>query len=345
MKNPNGYGTVRKLSGKRRRPFMVEVTTGWEVDLQTGRNKQIRETIGYCTTRKEGLQLLADYHTNPYDLSQKDITFGDIYNIWSESKYKKISERTVSCYKSAYKYCLAIADRPIQQLKTAELQHVIDECEQSSSTKDNIKVVMHGVFEYALQNDLVDKDYTAFIKIESTDPTYERIPYTKEEIDYLWRNSERFDIKILLILIYSGMRVNELLKMEHDCCNLNEKYLDIKKAKNKFSVRKVPIHDKIFELVKDFYNRNGENLIVNDEGFKISYNNFVARNLKRINKEMNAEHRFHDTRHTFITNAKKYGVDQLCLKKIVGHAPDNITERVYTHLEFSQLLDEINKIK
>ena len=30
MRNPNGYGTIRKLTGKRKRPFGVYVTTGYE---------------------------------------------------------------------------------------------------------------------------------------------------------------------------------------------------------------------------------------------------------------------------------------------------------------------------
>lgn len=29
MRNPNGYGTVAKLSGQRRRPYIVKKTIGW----------------------------------------------------------------------------------------------------------------------------------------------------------------------------------------------------------------------------------------------------------------------------------------------------------------------------
>ena len=30
MRNPNGYGSVVKLSGKRRKPFAVRITIGWD---------------------------------------------------------------------------------------------------------------------------------------------------------------------------------------------------------------------------------------------------------------------------------------------------------------------------
>ena len=32
MKLPNGYGSVVKLSGKRRKPYMVRKTTGYHID-------------------------------------------------------------------------------------------------------------------------------------------------------------------------------------------------------------------------------------------------------------------------------------------------------------------------
>ena len=32
MKLPNGYGSVVKMSGKRRKPYMVRKTIGWHLD-------------------------------------------------------------------------------------------------------------------------------------------------------------------------------------------------------------------------------------------------------------------------------------------------------------------------
>ena len=60
IRNPNGYGSVYKLSGKRRRPFVASITTGQ--DELTG--KQKRQILGYYATRKEAMQALADYNTN-----------------------------------------------------------------------------------------------------------------------------------------------------------------------------------------------------------------------------------------------------------------------------------------
>ena len=61
MKLPNGYGTVYKLSGKRRNPWIARKTTGWEIDPKTGKAKQRYVTIGYYPTRKDALNALAEF--------------------------------------------------------------------------------------------------------------------------------------------------------------------------------------------------------------------------------------------------------------------------------------------
>ena len=47
MKNPNGYGTVVKLSGNRRRPWAVRKSLG-----QNEKGQPILKTIGYTATKE-----------------------------------------------------------------------------------------------------------------------------------------------------------------------------------------------------------------------------------------------------------------------------------------------------
>ena len=53
MKLPNGYGSVVKLSGKRRKPYQVRKTTGWHYDKEKDRQVQDMITVGYAATRAE----------------------------------------------------------------------------------------------------------------------------------------------------------------------------------------------------------------------------------------------------------------------------------------------------
>ena len=74
MKLPNGYGSVVKLSGKRRKPWMVRKTTGYHIDPV--KEKKVNEyiIIGYAATKTESLQMLADYNRNPYDTKAAKMT-------------------------------------------------------------------------------------------------------------------------------------------------------------------------------------------------------------------------------------------------------------------------------
>ena len=46
MKLPNGYGSVTKMSGKRRNPWVVRKTDGYTLDPEKGTKKQNYIIIG-----------------------------------------------------------------------------------------------------------------------------------------------------------------------------------------------------------------------------------------------------------------------------------------------------------
>ena len=60
MRLPNGYGGVTKLSGRRRKPYMVRKTIGWHIDEKTDKKVQDYVVIGYAATKSEALQMLAE---------------------------------------------------------------------------------------------------------------------------------------------------------------------------------------------------------------------------------------------------------------------------------------------
>ena len=103
MKLPNGYGSVVKLSGKRRKPYQVRKTVGWHYDEAKDKQVQDMITIGYAATRADGLQMLADYNNNPFDTKAAKMTFSDVYEEWSKRKFPTISESNVKGYTASYK--------------------------------------------------------------------------------------------------------------------------------------------------------------------------------------------------------------------------------------------------
>ena len=83
MRNPNGYGSVIRLKGKRRKPFAVRVTTHWDKN-----GKQRYKYIGYYKTQKEANQRLFYYNEHPYNIDVQSITFAEVYEKWKNEKFE-----------------------------------------------------------------------------------------------------------------------------------------------------------------------------------------------------------------------------------------------------------------
>ena len=143
MRLPNGYGGVTKLSGRRRKPYMVRKTT-------------------------EALQMLADYNNNPFDVSASKITFKEVYERWSAEKFPTVSESNVKGYKASYKVCAPLYDKVFKEIKLAELQNVVDTCGKNYPTLRKLKVLLNQLYEYAMKNELCNKDYSEYVDIRTT---------------------------------------------------------------------------------------------------------------------------------------------------------------------------------
>ena len=129
-KNPNGFGTVYKLKdGRRRRPWVARVTTGW--DKESG--KQKRPIIDYFETSEEALQALVLHQVNPVSPKAK-ITLGEMYKEWSESKYRRITKSTADNYRAAWNYLSKFDKAKVKDLRKAHFQKIIDANEDMSKS-------------------------------------------------------------------------------------------------------------------------------------------------------------------------------------------------------------------
>ncbi|MGL5459563.1 MAG: tyrosine-type recombinase/integrase, partial [Cetobacterium sp.] len=60
MKNMNGSGCVYKLSGKRRKPWAIRITSGYSLD-----GRQLRQSLGTFATKREAQETMMKYLKNP----------------------------------------------------------------------------------------------------------------------------------------------------------------------------------------------------------------------------------------------------------------------------------------
>lgn len=82
MRKPNGYGSITKLSGKRRKPYLVRAAAVEVYHADTGEITLERPQIGTFATRREADIALAHYNHDPYDLSTEKLTFADVFQLY-----------------------------------------------------------------------------------------------------------------------------------------------------------------------------------------------------------------------------------------------------------------------
>lgn len=160
LKNGNGQGSVYKLSGRRRKPWAARVTIGWTED-----GKQIKQLLGYFEKKSEAEEALMMHRINPVS-PKANITLKELYEEWSEIKFETITKSTADNYRAAWKYFSQFESTKFKDLRTAHFQSVINDCMKegkSRSTMEKIKALSTSLYGYALQNDIVNKNYAEFI--------------------------------------------------------------------------------------------------------------------------------------------------------------------------------------
>lgn len=350
MKLPNGFGSVYKLSGNRRNPYRAIITIRWEINKDTGKWKQLRQTIGYYKTKNDAMIALAEYNKSPYDINASKVTFEEVYDRWSTEHFPTVSASNVKGYRAAYALCKDITNKRMADVKLDDLQYIVDTSGKNTPTLRKFKVLVGLMFKYAVIHDIItpDMNKTQYLNIKKAgNPNaYNRKPFTKEEVNTIWKykDTDKY-FTILLMLIYSGCRISELLDLKKENVNLKERWFDVTVSKTTAGIRKVPIADKVFPFFEYWYNLNNcEYLLSTPDGKHFEYRNYYDSYWKPLIEQLNMEHRPHDTRHTCISLLADAGIDERLIKRIVGHKGQGVTQQVYTHFEISALLNAINKI-
>lgn len=334
MRNPNGYGSIIDLGKNRRRRYGVRITDTYTSALLSpdGTFKQKYKYIGYYATVKEAKKALADYNNNQTPTNYVDITFAQVWERWCSRNLTEKDTARYRSYLAAFKKCSALHDRRMQDIRLNDLEEVIDlNSGSSKSTLNNIKIVMNFIFTWALQNDVILKNYVDFLTIKEHKTVESHKAFKADEISNMWKHKDLY-IPVL-IYIYTGCRPIELLDLNKADVHIAEKYFYISKSKTKAGIRIVPIADKIMPFFEYYMSQEGDKLL------PFSYNDlrlFYSANIP--------SHTPHDTRSTCVSLLTSAGVREVIIQKIVGHSGGNVTRDVYTQLELPPLLEAINKI-
>ena len=346
MKLPNGYGSVIRLSGKRRKPFAVRITTGLKYSEATGRAVQTYKYLEYFEKRKDAMQYLADYNSGNEVKEHIGIaeipTFKECYERWIEEKEaspKGLSPGRKKGLEFGFKKLEAIHDRRITAIKHADIQPIIYGYKDLSKSAVSIMLsVIKGVSGYAVQYGYIDTDFGKYIKGTGKEAKQIHKPFTRDEIDVLWKDCDNPVAAFALITIYTGMRPSELLFLKVTPADLEKGFVIGGSKTEAGRNRIIPLHPRIRPLIQS---------MLREDGRLFSNQTLAGFQLHRWNPYMESHgmsHLPHDGRHTCATLMEKAGIPMHHRKLILGHKISDVTTGTYTHIDPQVLIDDISKI-
>ena len=281
-----------------------------------------------------------------------------LYVQWKNHHFKKLSISGRKSYHYAWRHLEQYGDRQLSSITLDELQHLLDTLSgKSKSLQEKVQALIGQLYQFAMLFDYVHINYAPYLILNGYKKN-EYTPLTYDEIKLLFKHAHRTDrigqtSRIILILIFTGWRPEELFSMQKDAVHLKERYFISGSKTEAGKNRIMPIATCIYPFVVDFWMkaRPGETLIKSSTGKKVSLNNWRKRDFYPCMRELGINkpddpHRIkpYAMRHTFATLAYQAGVKPDLLIKMIGHTNIKFTSKVYIHNNIAEYAREIQKV-
>jgi len=360
------------------------------------------------TTRKDGRlmkrvsvngKLETIYSDNPKDLQNKYIELKHLSNKgistednsltvseWAD-KWLKLyksdkSEATKDMYETTIRLYLKpnIGNVKLKNLRQSDIISILNEMDKKGITrrKEWALLTIKQILQTAVENEYIYKNVALGIKIKKY-KSPEKTPLTDNVINRIRKLSENdFDMFMLLFMIYTGVRREELAPLQYKDIDIENKVIYINKAvhykhnqaiikstKNEDN-RKIPIlnilYDKLSILKEthknnDYVFPNKNNNIMSETSIKrkIGYTlNRLNKDFEKEQKESNPEFElteenkiyftYHQLRHTYVCILHKAGVDLKEAQSFTGHKTVQVLLNIYTHLDEEDKSKAVNKL-
>ncbi len=299
-----------------------------------------------------------------------------IYNqwlqIWLENYVKSsVKVRTYERYTLVVRLHIQekIGEKDINDLTPTILQTYITELLSTGNRKTGKGLSANTVNTLisVLQNSLrtahllgYAKEYTAD-KIKRPRLTEKQVEcFTLSEqkkIEQAVRDSKKEKLYGIILCLYSGLRIGELLALTWSDIDLAKGVLTVDKSchdskdgividepKTINSRRLIPIPKQLLPTLKSAKKKSRSDFIVSNNGKPISVRSY-QRSFELLLKKLKIPHKgFHSLRHTFATRALECGMDIKTLSEILGHKNPTVTLKRYAHSLMEHKAEMMNRL-
>lgn len=370
-RRPKGSGSVYKLSGTRAKPWAA--MTGEKV------------LLGTYATSGEAVEALDSYNAQKLPADRNRYTLAQVWQSFRESPaWGKLSDKGREGLLSAWKRLEPLAGRKAVSIGVCDYQEILDAAMKTPRYKAYTAEEIAGMTEsqreryielisqppeplgYDGKNrikQLVSHLYNEMIRLQITKENLSNVlvlpvqqarkkrNFTAEEKAILKAHDDDEVVKIILIYIGTGMRLNELLRLPKDHVDLKRRILTGGSKTEAGRNRVVPILDTVYPYVEYFYNR-AKKYLIEESGRVIRDDTFRRYRFYPKLEELGIQYQEdgktvltpHRARHTFVADSITGGVAPEALTKIAGYSRYDVAVDKYADdLDVEFLREEMKK--
>lgn len=324
LKRANGTGTVYKLQGRRRRPWVAS------------KNRVI---IGYYETKTSALEALERLTGRTLD-ERYNMTFKEVYEGWSTEHFSKVGKSAKQGYKYAFGVFSSLHDRKFRDLRTSDFQEVIDGSQKKAqATVERYKILLTQMFNWAIREEICTVNFAKYVTIPKKGKKEKEV-FKEDEIKRLEEDGSEA-AKIVLMLISTGMRIGELFSLPVEAYHKTYVIWGSKTQAGKNRV--IPIRAEGRPHFEYFVKQATGPLLLSGYVGQHNIKNYRERDYYPLLERLEIPRKSpHATRHTYASRAVKEGLAPEVLQRVLGHASYSTTANVYTHMDVDTLVESVD---
>ena len=225
------------------------------------------------------------------------------------------------------------------ETKTAALEALSRLTGQSHSTLSKHKQLITQMSAWALREELITTNFAQFVRIPENVKKEKEI-FSEADIEKLEADGSDA-AKIVLMLIYTGMRIGELFSLPLSGYHGN--YVIGGEKTDAGRNRVIPIRPEGRVYFRYFAERTGGDLFISGYAGQRIPNNFRKRDYYPLLDRLGIQRKTpHATRHTYASRARQAGMPPEMLQKILGHADYSTTANIYVHTDIDELIKAVD---
>lgn len=289
-----------------------------------------------------------------------------IVNRYLENIKYQIKKRTYLHYQNLYeiyikKYFDQNTKRLTNEILNITMQTLLER--YSNSLVKTIKSLLNRSLNFAYENKTLKKQLFITLKIQNKSEIQIECFSQNEQArleKYILEKEKHYHYGILISL-YTGLRLGELLALKWQNIDFKNKILKISLTTSKClenhkqislettpktnsSIREIPLTADLIKILKELKTKSSEYVISNKNGQKVDYRTY-QKSFENLLKRLNIKHYgFHSLRHTFATRLLENGVDIKTISELMGHSSPTITLNRYVHTNMQNKLKAMQKI-